>query len=128
MGHRSSAKCRKCKHEFEADVGGGFTFHLLRCETCGRTKSMRFHDLGEIHLRYLKGLPGPYSVATAESDSRIKREYPGEPISEAEYEEAVEKMAGICSCGGQFKFDAPVRCPKCRSKSIKMNGPTVMYD
>jgi hypothetical protein len=89
---------------------------------------MQFDELGEIHLRYLKGLPGPYCIGTAESDARVRREYPGDPFSKAEYEAAVEKMAGICSCGGEFKFKAPVRCPKCHSRSIAMGDITVHYD
>jgi hypothetical protein len=128
LGQGFEARCRKCRQKFGVSVGGGFTFHLLRCDQCGATKSISFRDIGEPHLRYIKGLAGPYCVATAESDARIQQEYPGEPLSEGEYYLAVEKMAGRCSCGGQFRFDAPVRCPKCHSTSVKMDGPTIMYD
>ena len=57
MGHRVSAKCLECGKAFTVDHGGGFFFHLLRCEKCGKTKAIDFDRLGELHLRHLKGLP-----------------------------------------------------------------------
>ena len=61
MGHIVEAKCLDCGEKFEIEHGGGFFFHLLRCDKCGKTESIGFDKLGELHLQYLKGLPGPYS-------------------------------------------------------------------
>lgn len=36
MGQTSNTKCLDCGHKFELDQGGGFTFHLLRCNSCDR--------------------------------------------------------------------------------------------
>jgi hypothetical protein len=69
MGAGISAKCLDCGSEFTVNEGGGLSFHLLRCDTCGETKGVGFGELGELHLRYLKGLPGPYSVVTAAHES-----------------------------------------------------------
>jgi Zn finger protein HypA/HybF involved in hydrogenase expression len=123
-----SAKCLECGNTFTVDHGGGFVFHLLRCDKCGRTKAIDFARLGELHLRYLKGLPGPYCVATSEHDKYVREQVDLQPISEEEYQRGVEKRAGKCKCGGKYVFDAPPRCPKCHSTNIKEGGTTIMYD
>ena len=90
-------------------------FDLLHCDMCGATKSVSHQELGEIHLGFVKGLPGPYAVARAAMDRRIQREYPGEPLTRDEYHAAAETTLGACACGGHFTYDAPARCPGCRS-------------
>lgn len=129
MGETYLARCEKCGHEFRVSDGGGFLFHLLGCNRCGKTKSISFKEIGEPHLRYIKGLGMPYCIASAESDRKIQEGYPGEPISEKEYHLIVEKIAGKCNCGGKYKFNARPRCPKCRSVAIKDTGKErIMYD
>lgn len=59
MGMEYTAKCNKCGHEFEVSEGGGFFFHLLHCDKCGKQKSISFDEIGEPHLQYLKGLGAP---------------------------------------------------------------------
>lgn len=56
--------------------GGGFAFHMLRCNKCGKHKMVPFEKLGELHLRYLKGLNQPYSLVTAHTDNLIREIYP----------------------------------------------------
>ena len=34
---------------------------------------------------------------------------------------AVEKFAGLCLCNGQYKINAPVRCPNCKSLNLKLD-------
>jgi hypothetical protein len=89
-----------------------------------------FDEIEEAHVRYLKGLPGPYCVASSEFDKYMRDNYLGEPLSEEEYHIIVEQIAGACSCGGSFKFDAPPRCPKCRSTKLEYDprGSSLMYD
>jgi len=128
MGHQVSAKCLDCGQRFTIDHGGGFSFHLVRCDRCGKTKSIGFDDLGELHLRYLKGLPGPYCIASAEHDENVRKHASVEPISEEEYHRGIEAIAGKCRCRGKYTLDAPPRCPKCRSTRIEEGEPTVMYD
>lgn len=129
MGERYLAMCEKCGHKFHINEGGGFFFHLLRCNRCGKTKSISFKKIGDPHLKYIKGLAMPYCMASAESDMKIQRDYPGEPISEKEYHMVVEKIAGKCNCGGRYKFNAHPRCPKCKSSKIKDTGKDkIMYD
>ena len=105
-------------------------FHLLRCDRCGETKSIGFDELGELHLRYLKGLPGPYCVASAEHDKEVREHAPVEPISEEEYHVAIEAGMKPCRCGGKRTFDAPSRCPECRSTNFEETGegPQICYD
>ena len=128
MGRVVRARCLDCGRTFRLEHGGGFSFHLVCCDTCGKTKSIGFDELGELHLRYLKGLPGPYSVATAEHDETIRKHASVEPISEEEYHRGVERVAGKCKCRGKYTLDAPPRCPKCRSTRIEEGETTVMYD
>ncbi len=131
MGSRSEASCLDCGESFMVSEGGGFFFgffHLLRCEECGDTKSIGFDELGELHLRYLKELPGPYSMVSAEHDRYVREHAPVEPISEQEYWAGVEAAAGSCECGGRFVFDASPGCPACRSTNIAEGTTTICYD
>jgi hypothetical protein len=129
MGSTYNVKCKQCGHKFSVNSGGGFFFHLLHCDSCGEDKSIGFDEIGEPHLRYIKGLPGPYCAASSGLDKQIKDNYPGEPMSEEEYHAAVEQIAGGCGCGGSYKFDAPPRCPKCKSIELEYDAePSIMYD
>jgi hypothetical protein len=128
MGHQVQAKCLDCGCAFTVCEGGGFSFHLLRCDRCGGTKAVGFAELGELHVRYVKGLRGPYCLASAERDREIQEHAPVEPISQDEYHKGVEAFAGVCKCGGRYAFAAPVRCPQCRSARIEQGRPTIMYD
>ena len=130
MGTLYSAICKDCGAKFQVDEGGGFSFHLLKCNKCGASKSISFDSLGEIHKRYIKGLSVPYSIATSEKDDYIRKNYPGEPITKQEYHKEVEKSAGHCTCGGQYKFNAPSRCPNCKSANIVRDpdGRMICYD
>ena len=128
MGHRVEAKCLDCGEVFTVDHGGGFLFHLVRCDKCGKTKSIRFDQLGELHLRYLKELKGPYSIVTSEHDEYVQKHAPIEPISEQEYYEGIEAFAGECECGGKSSLNALPRCPKCHSTRIEEGDITIMYD
>ena len=128
MGHEARARCQDCGARFSVSEGGGFTFHLLRCDQCGSTKAVRFSDLGETHIRYVKGLSVPYSMATAAQDAHIQQNVDVVPLTEDDYYRAVEAVAGPCSCGGRYTFRAPPRCPKCRSPRVKIGPPTLFYD
>ena len=128
MGCSGDAKCRKCGKEFEYSDGGGFFFHLVRCDRCGKTKSILFSKLGDLHLRFLKGLPGPYAYATRDMDRKVQEEHPGEPIDEEEYIEGIEKLAGNCRCRGKYRFSAPIRCPACLSDDVELCDVTTFYD
>ena len=98
MGRSYHVKCLQCGNNFDVNSGGGFFFHLLHCDFCGKDKSIGFDEIGELHLRYIKGLPGPYCVASSSLDQHIKDNYPGEPMSEGEYHAAVEQIAAACDC------------------------------
>ena len=128
MGEERRAICNKCRHRFSVNIEGGFRFHLLHCDRCGGEKAIDFDTLGEIHLQYLKGLQGPYSVATADYDRDVQKNYAGAPLSEEDYESKVEEFAGKCRCGGWYKFNAPPRCPKCKSSDLSMGKVLTHYD
>lgn len=119
MGSSIEVTCADCGTFYTSRRGGGFRFHLLHCDKCGKGKGIRFVELGEIHLKYLKGLNVPYCVATGSQDKFIQENYPGDPIDEDEYHRLVEEFAGKCECGGKYTFDAPPGCPNCGSKKCK---------
>ena len=130
MGTTYDVICDRCGHKFRASSGGGFFFHLLHCNKCGSKKSIGFDEIGETHLKYLKGLPYPYSIATQASDKHVQDNYPGEPISKDEYHREVERLAGSCECGGRFTLKSRPRCPKCKSAKWTKDpkGSFIDYD
>ena len=132
MGSATSYICKSCGTRFMARDGGGFFFDLLHCDACGATKSIGHGELGDVHLGFVKGLPGPYAVARAGMDRKIQAEYPGRALTRDEYHAAAEAKVGGCECGGRFTYDAPARCPGCRSTDDQWDedpdGRIVMYD
>jgi hypothetical protein len=124
--------CKACGARFMARDGGGFMFDLLHCDTCGATRSVGHEELGDIHLGFVKGLPGPYAVARAARDRRIQAGYAGRTLTRDEYHAAAEATLGACACGGTFAYDAPARCPQCRSTADRWeedpNGPMMFID
>lgn len=115
MGAAAGFICRACGARFMVSEGGGFVFDLLHCDTCGAERHVSHQELGDIHFAYVKGLPGPYAVSRMDLDSRIKQNYPGKALTRDEYRVAAERSLEPCGCGGRFAYDAPVRCPQCRS-------------
>jgi hypothetical protein len=132
MGGAAGYICRTSGARFQVRRGGGFFFDLLHCDTCGRAESVTHQELGDIHLRFVKGLPGPYVVARMAMDGRIRAEYQGDPLTRDKYHAAVEATLGVCACGGTYRYDAPARCPECRSTSEHWDGDPsarhILYD
>lgn len=53
MGQSFDAVCTKCGAFFTARFGGGFMFHLLHCDRCGREKVMNFEKHVKVQIRDL---------------------------------------------------------------------------
>jgi hypothetical protein len=117
MGSASGFVCNRCGTSFLVHSGGGFFFDLLHCDRCGQSRSVSHRDLGDTHLRFIKGLGTPYAVARGELDRHIQAEYDGKPIGRAEYHALAEASLEPCACGWTFRYDAVARCPSCRSTS-----------
>ena len=132
MGHASGFICRTCGGHFTVQDGGGFFFDLLHCDACGAPRSVSHRELGDIHLRFVKGLPGPYAIARMTMDREIQRRYPGRPSSRDEYHAAAEATLNPCDCGGRFRYEGPARCPACHSTiddwDPDPNAPGMFYD
>lgn len=130
MGSRFEAVCSVCGMRYPVNDGGGFFFHLLHCDTCGGDRRIGFDSLGEIHLRYIKGLGEPWCGASVEADRKVQETFPGEPLDEQEYHTLVEEIAGTCTCGGKFTFAGKPRCPRCRSTEYREDPhrERVLYD
>jgi len=95
MGAEYSARCQKCGHTFSVMQGGGFAFHLLRCDKCGKEKSVGFRELKDLHNR---SISAPNSAVTADRDGSIPESTPGLPLTEAETEALLPKHR----CGGRY--------------------------
>jgi hypothetical protein len=132
MGNEMGHICKGCGTRFSVRDGGGFYFDMLHCEACGKAASLGHQELGDTHLRFVKGLDRPYAVARAEMDRRIQQEYPGKPLSRKAYHAAAEATLDPCPCGGRFRYDAPPRCPNCGSTREKWeadrNAPVMYID
>ncbi len=132
MGSISSHICRACGTRFTARGGGGFFFDLLHCDRCGATRSIGHQELGDVHLGFVKGLPGPYALARAGIDRRIRETYEGKPLTRDEYHAAAEATLDACPCGGRLTYGAPARCPGCRSTPEQWDedpdGAQIFYD
>ncbi len=129
MGCSTEAKCLDCGNTFTISRGGGFLFHLLRCRKCGKTKTVGFDEIEGIHHRYLKGLAGPYCIATSGHDEKVRKNRDIKPVSKKEYNREIELFAGSCECGGRYAFNAPVRCPECFSTHFDEGCDKItMYD
>ena len=66
MGSQKAATCLDCGEQFTVNDGGGFTFHQIAMRLCGRSAFVGFDELGDLHVRYLKGSAMPYTVASAD--------------------------------------------------------------
>ena len=122
MGSMYMVTCGDCGESSEICSGGGMRSHLLRCDTCGQEKFLGFEDLGELHARYLKGLPGPYSIATAEADQRAKDECDGTPLAEDEYHAEIERAhdrSGSVErrCTEHFRTSVPIQVSQVTGRS-----------
>jgi len=132
LGSASAHICRVCGTRVFARSGGGFFFDLLHCDTCGTDQSIRHEELGDIHLGFVKGLPGPYAVSRSKMDRQIQLEYEGATLTRDEYHTAAEATLDPCVCGGRFRYDSLARCPSCRSTAEQWdpdpNGFSMLYD
>ena len=124
MGHVVEAKCMKCGNFFTIHHGGGFSFHLLRCNKCGKTKFINFSEIHELHQRWLKA----EGFLSSKHDKGLQENEDIKPIGTNEYYKEIENLTGNCKCSGKFTFKASPRCPKCRSKDIGEGETTVLYD
>ncbi len=128
MGQIATGKCLDCGETFIVNHGGGFFFYLLRCDRCGKTKSMRLDDLADRHTRFGNGLPGPYPFSRMETNEQVRKNALAELIPKDDYHNGIEGIAGNCGCGGKYTMDAPPRCPKCHSTRIEEGEIILIYD
>ena len=124
MGRKVKAKCLDCGEAFEVKHGGGFNFFLVRCDTCGKTRSVSFNNLS-----YLEASGKSPGIASAERDGDERKQAPVEPVSEGERNRRIEAVVGRCRCRGKYASDAPPRCPTCRSTRLDEDHTiTMLYD
>ena len=129
MGSSFTALCKKCGHKFTANVGGGFLFHLLHCDRCGRAKGIERKEIEKAYLQLRNDPKVSHRTVSQKHDDLVHIMYPGNPISSKEHYRIAEELAGRCTCGGKYLVDAPPRCPKCKSDEFEDSGEyRLMYD
>ncbi len=111
MGSETGQICRDCGHRFRSMDGPGMLFAVLRCETCGAEVSVSMEEAGE-RFDY-----------DGERDALFDRGYPGSMMDIATRKHSAE-------CSGRCTFDAPVRCPACKSTRLEFDreADRIMYD
>jgi DNA-directed RNA polymerase subunit RPC12/RpoP len=85
--------CNHCEGRSIVRVGWGATFHILHCLRCGAEKIIRLWQTSSLKRYYNEHL---------------------EEMHPMYLEEKIEK----CTCGGEYRLNAPPRCPYCKSKDL----------
>lgn len=112
MGTMYSVTCRQCRRDFDYCDAYGMGSQILHCDGCGRSHGIAYTEVEDLFRRFRAG-PGFGSrgpVPTVEG-----ADGPIAALSQEGYEEAVEARCAPCECGGAFRFDPPIRCPRCGS-------------
>ena len=128
MGVEVEGKRLECGQAFTVSDGGGFFFHLVRCEACGETKGIGFDEIEPLRASYLKDLSLPYGMVTVAQDHDAEKHWDPDTFAEEKHHRAVESFAGNCACGGKFTLNALPRCPDCQSTHIELGEITMLYD
>lgn len=110
MGTIFSVNCRRCRRSFEYLDAYGMGSQILHCDVCGRSHGFAYRDMEDLFERFLAG-PGFGSrgrvSGVADADTG--------PLSQEGYEAEVEARCSPCECGGRYRFETPIRCPRCGS-------------
>ncbi|MFW6163697.1 MAG: hypothetical protein ACODAJ_13085 [Planctomycetota bacterium] len=122
--------CRACGWRGEVVEGGAPGLYLLHCESCGEPRRVTREELGDIYLRYLKGLPEDARQMVAGYDPAAVEACVGAPLTLEALFAAIETHAGRCSCGGTLSLEAPPRCRRCRCDDLAddPDGPGIRYE
>jgi hypothetical protein len=113
------AICNRCETRFDAAWGHSRRGYCFRCAECGRP-----HGVPKDEVEEPPGSNFDLSQVVAEVEPKPKRtleelldELVNRPPSPEwlAWQQRVEATLPACACGGRYRFNAPSRCPKCRS-------------
>jgi hypothetical protein len=117
-----SYRCFDCDSVFYHESGGGFGFHSLDCDKCGKHKLLDFSKLRDIQRRHFHKHPAGCGTTWL-----YVREVNLGNNQDTYYTE-VERAAGNCECEGKYRFNAPTRCPKCKSTNVQCEKNSLIAD
>ena len=115
------ATCRECEKAFSASRGHGRRFQQLRCDACGDTLLVGHEEIADLHRRFMIAADKAGEIDDWEEGSRAFDR------ASDEFREGVEAFAGKCSCGGRFRYGAPIRCPSCCSTDVEQGEIRRLY-
>jgi hypothetical protein len=122
------AICNRCETRFDAAWGHTRRGFCLRCAECGRPLGVPKDEVEEppgsnVQLSQL--------VAEVEATPKPPKRSLGELVEELvargpspewiAWQQRVEATPPACACGGRYRFDAPSRCPQCRSADHRID-------
>jgi hypothetical protein len=125
------AVCSACGFHFVVHDGGGFTFEILRCDACGRERTIPHSEISELHAAFEAAWREQSEGAGRKKRTKpVRTQKPKPGLTFEEYQTKLTEFAGPCTCGGHFVAEAPIRCPDCGSKKFREDpaGPSVLYD
>ena len=93
MGRMFGAICNVCGVRFVVHDGGGFAFDVLRCDTCGRERSIAHAEAGSLHAAYEKGWWEGHVGDDTQWPEHISS-YEGKALTLDEYRSALSDVAG----------------------------------
>lgn len=128
MGAGYDMKCNDCGEQFQARIGGSMSAEQLRCWRCGDATMVGYEDMGLLALRRWGFRFGLDSFFLWGLDELAATNPELIPITDVEYNRAMERKAGRCSCGGRYQLIAPMRCPRCRSIELTEGEVYCHYD
>lgn len=114
MTLQKKVRCARCSTLFAVGHDDDVTHHLLRCRRCGREKVLDCEDISE----FFSDAPSDSAWHTGTPPDSATFPEPvknGALVNERKYRFMVERLAGQCVCGSEFKFSGKPRCPRCRS-------------
>ena len=102
-------KCRDCGSMF--DLPYGTACFMLRCTKCEKTRDVQTVEAPSKHNNYL----------SINEENKLEADE-AKFLSLEEFFHVIEKSAGKCECGGEFRINSPYSCPNCHSTNIEDAG------
>lgn len=111
------AICNDCNEKFVCYESDSASYHTLHCEICGKECNVAFDDTG---IQFLSCLVETNNHSENEDEENFTNSFEEHRVFvDGQSLKKIDKIAGLCECGGHFRLDLPVRCPRCGSMNYR---------